>query len=100
MKGLGLSTEIVDHSMYQGTVKRFRERNIRLPTFAQLANPKLIPAKILERLRDVDPDAPDALNLFRVHWFNSRDRRELVDIPCHVVLGKELTGIDTPIVVS
>ncbi len=99
MKGLGLSTEIVDHSMYEATVKRFRERNIVLPTFAQLAEPHLIPAEIRERLEGVDPDAADALNLFRVHWYNTPDRRGLAAVPPYVVLPKSLTGVDAKIVV-
>ena len=47
----------------------------------------------------VDPDAPDPLNLFRVHWFNGPDRRTVVDVPAHVVLPPSLTGVEAPIVV-
>ncbi|MCQ7029754.1 hypothetical protein MRO55_24945, partial [Escherichia coli] len=38
-------------------------------------------------------------NLFRVHWYNdlAGDR---VDVPDHVVLTKELTGVDSPIIVA
>ena len=46
----------------------------------------------------VDKDAPDARNLFRVHWYNdlAGDR---VAVPDHVVLTNELTGVDSPIIV-
>jgi cysteine synthase len=50
-------------------------------------------------LARVDPDAPDAANLWRVHWFNDAHRRDKVDIPGHVVLPSELTGVSAPIVV-
>ncbi len=99
MKTLGLSTDIVDQTMYEATVKRFRERNIVLPTFAQLAEPHLIPDEIREKLASVDPDAADPLNLFRVHWYNGPDRRTLVDVPPYVVLGKSITGVDAQIMV-
>ena len=50
---------------------RFREAGVVLPTFAQLADPATHPAPSARAaLADVDPDAPDPLNLFRVHWYN------------------------------
>ena len=48
----------------------------------------------------VDPDIADPRNLFRVHWHNAMDRRGLVDVPEHLVLGPELTGVDAKIVVA
>ena len=50
-------------------------------------------------LARVDPDAPDAANLWRVHWFNSADRKTQIDVPGYVVLPPELTGVKAPIVV-
>ena len=89
MARLGLERHIVDQDARDRTVVRFRERGIRLPTFAELAEPWRIPADIRAALVDVDPDAPDPLNLFRVHWYNAADRRGLVDVPGHVVLPRE-----------
>src|SRR3970282_1302753 len=40
------------------------------------------------------------LNLFRAHWFNDRDRHGRVDLPVHVVLPTELTGVTARIVVA
>ena len=48
----------------------------------------------------VDPDAAHPLNLFRVHWYNAADRRTKVEVPEHVVLPRELTGVDARIVVA
>jgi cysteine synthase len=50
-------------------------------------------------LANVDPDSPDAANLWRTHWFNSPDQKMLIDIPGHIVLPPELTGVQAPIVV-
>ena len=47
----------------------------------------------------MDPDAPDAANLWRVHWFNDASRKTRVPVPGHVVLPPELTGVRAPIVV-
>ena len=99
MRRLGLERDLVDPVAFEHTVSRFREMGVLLPTFAQLADPSTIPAEVRDRLAAVDPDAPDPLNLFRAHWFNGDDRRTLVDVPAHVVLPPELTGVAAPIVV-
>jgi len=100
MRRGGLERDVVDPAVYERTVGRFREAGIVLPTFAQLTEPSTIPADIVERLAAIDPDAPHPLNLFRVHWFNGPDRRRRVDVPVHVVLGPELTGVSPRIVVA
>ncbi|MCL4813546.1 MAG: pyridoxal-5'-phosphate-dependent protein subunit beta [Vicinamibacteraceae bacterium] len=100
MKRLGLDTSIVDRAVYEGAVTRFRDDGILLPTFAQLTRPSTIPAGIRARLDRVDPDAPDALNLFRVHWYNDATRRGGAEVPDHVVLPSSLTGVRAPIVVA
>ena len=64
---LGLADDITDDAALGKAVARFREQGIVLPTFAELADPSTIdPA----RTAGVDPAAPDAANLFRVHWYN------------------------------
>jgi cysteine synthase len=70
-----------------------------LPTFAELAEPSRIAPARQERLAGIDPDAADALNLFRVHWYNDASRRGLAALPAHVVLPESLTGVASPIVV-
>ena len=73
---------------------------VSLPTFAELADPRRIPARVREALGRIDPDQPHALNLFRVHWYNSADRRGQVEVPEHLVLPESLTGVAAPIVVA
>ncbi len=99
MRRLGLERELVDASVYERTVGRFRDAGVVLPTFAQLADPSTIPARIVERLDAVDPDAPHPLNLFRAHWFDALDRRGRTEVPVHVVLPSSLTGVEARIVV-
>lgn len=96
---LNLRSDIVDLKCYRNAIRRFRERRITLPTFAQLADPNLIPSSVLGELPGLDPDTPDPRNLWRVHWYNGADRRNRADLPVHVVLPRELTGVEAPIVV-
>jgi cysteine synthase len=96
---LGLTADVVDQGSYDRAVERFREKQIALPTFAQVADPTLQPTGAAASLNGVDPDAPDARNLWRVHWFNAADRKSRVDVPVHVVLPPSLTGVKATIVV-
>jgi cysteine synthase len=95
----GLETDVVDDGVYEASVRRFADAGIVLPTFAELADPAVIPAAIGERLAGVSADEPDPLNLFRVHWHNSLDGGPVQAIPDHLVLPRELTGVDAPVVV-
>jgi cysteine synthase A len=88
-----------DVAVDERIVARFAEASVRLPTFEELADPGKIPHRIRSELESVDPDAAHPLNLFRVHWYNGADRRSTVDVPEHVVLPTELTGVDARIVV-
>ena len=90
---------MVDADVRDRAVQRFRENQIRLPTFAELANPDTIPADVREALAGVDRDGPDPRNLFRVHWYNNR-QGGIVDVPEHIELPSELTGVDARIVLA
>jgi cysteine synthase len=100
MPTLGLEDHIVDQDVYDRTVKRFRDAGIRLPTFAELADPSQIPEPTRETASRARPDDPDPRNLFRVHWYNDGARTGTVAVPGHVVLPKSLTGVDAQIVVA
>jgi cysteine synthase len=90
---------IVDHVRRRSAIERLREVKGRLPTWSQLADPGSIESDALPQLADVDPDAPQPANLWRVHWFNDAERRDRTAVPGHVVLPPELTGVQAPIVV-
>jgi cysteine synthase len=96
---LGLCADVIDTTHYQNAVRTFREHDIVLPTFAQLADPKLefpFPATDFACL---DPDTPDPRNLWRVNWYNATDRKGRVELPVYVTLPSEFTGVKSPIVV-
>lgn len=92
---LGLANSVVDPASLESSVKRFAAQKIVLPTFGELAEPRLISQDIT---KGVDKDAADPRNLFRVHWYNDLDGNR-VDVPNHVVLPSSLTGIESPIIV-
>jgi len=92
---LGLADTIVDEGALAESIRKCAANNVVLPTFAQLANPTLIP---LDIAAGADKNSPDSRNLFRVHWFNDMVGNR-VSVPDHVVLPKSLTGVDSPIVV-
>jgi len=52
------------------SIARARERNIILPTFAQMRDPGLVPGFIESRLQDVGLWDMDPVNLFRINWKN------------------------------
>ncbi len=100
MARLGLERTVVDTAVYENTVARFKEAGVLLPTLGQLKNPSTIPAAIKAKLKDVNPDSPHPLNLFRVHWFNDGERTGLVDVPEHIELPTALTGVKARIVLA
>jgi len=99
MTSLGLEHDVIDRDTYHRTVDWFRSAGILLPTFAQLAAPATLPQEILRSLAGVQADQADPRNLFRVHWYNDRDRAGQAAVPVHVVLPAELTGVPARIVV-
>ena len=92
---LGLANTVVDPASLESSVKRFAAQKIVLPTFGELAEPRLISQDIT---KGVDKDAADPRNLFRVHWYNDLDGNR-VEVPDHIVLPSSLTGIESPIIV-
>src|SRR5262245_33237071 len=81
-------------------VATLKERRVRLPTFAELADPALGPGLSAAALAEVSPDAPDAANLARVNWFNDWDRRGRRVVPAYLEIPSELSGVRARIVVA
>ena len=92
----GLADRVVDSASLERSVTRCAERNVVLPTFAQLADPTKIDPAVVSGvgINDADPR-----NLFRVHWYNSIGGGRS-SVPDHVVLPRELTGVESPIIVA
>jgi len=83
----------------QRTVQRARERNIIVPTFAQMKNPDLIPAKIKEELRSIGLWDVHPRNLFRISWKNEQTARGGgYGQPNFIELPSSLTGTPARVV--
>jgi len=97
---IDIDCDIVDRNVYERTVAHFREAGIRLPKIAELADPLSLSSDVVKDLASADPDDVDARNLFRVHWHNAADRTTLTEVPEHIVLPSELTGVAAKIIVA
>ena len=90
----------MNSSIVEKTAAYFRGKGVILPTIAELKNPNLISEEIKNKVLTLDKDAMDPANLFRVHWFNQRDHSNFLDVPEHIVLPSEFTGVDAKIIVN
>lgn len=95
-----ITNEIVDQTVLQKAVDRYREKGIILPTFAQMQNPELVPDKVKEKLKTIGLWDLHPLNLFRITWKNEpRKSGGLYGHPNYIELPGSLTGIDARIIV-
>lgn len=91
----------VHEDRLQRAVERARERNIIIPTFAQMKDPALIPERIKKELHHVGLWDIDPRNLFRITWKNEPvpegggfDGVNTLEFP------SSLTGVDARIIAS
>ncbi|NJM36094.1 MAG: pyridoxal-phosphate dependent enzyme [Rhodomicrobium sp.] len=92
--------QVEDGTVRRKAVKLLSEKGVVLPSFEQLADPSKHPAGIVERQGGIPPDAPNPGNLFRVNWFNDERRTGRRDVPVHLILPSELTGVGAKIAVA
>lgn len=59
-----------NQKILENSIQRCRERNIIIPTYAEMANPDKIPAKIKEELKLIGLWDFHPRNLFRLSWKN------------------------------
>ncbi len=80
-------------------VERARERNIIVPTFKQMQNPALVPAKVKAGLKNVGLWDVNPLNLFRITWHNEPVVKGggFGDVN-YLEFPKSITGVDARII--
>jgi len=84
----------------KNTIERAKERNIIIPTFAQMKNPELIPDKIKEELGSIGLWELNPRNLFRITWKNEpKEKGGGFGGVNYMELPKSLTGVDARIIV-
>jgi cysteine synthase len=94
-----LTDRVINPLVQQRNAEALAKAGVVLPKFSELADPSTIDASIQRDLQRVGFDEPHPLNLFRVHWHNTRRERAFARVPEHVVLPSSLTGVDAKIVV-
>jgi cysteine synthase len=84
----------INEQKLRRAVERARERNILIPTFAQMRDPSLIPAGVKARLADIGLWDVNSLNLFRITWKNEpKAHGGGFDGVNYVELPPSLTGV-------
>ena len=90
----------MNESVITKTSEYFKKNGVVLPTISELRTPHLINEEVKNKLKNLDKDKINPLNLFRVHWFNNRDHSDFSKVPEHIVLPKEFTGVEAKIIVN
>ena len=101
MEDPAIAPRILAPAIRDRAARRLGRAGVRLPSFAELADPSTIGEARLAALGSVDPDRPEPANLFRLHWYNDAlASGGLAATPAHLVLPPALTGVRAPIVVA
>ena len=90
----------MNESIINKTSEYFNKKGIILPTISELANPHIINEEFKDKLKTLDKNSINPLNLFRVHWYNNRDHTNFSKVPEHIVLPSEFTGVEAKIIVN
>jgi cysteine synthase A len=89
----------VNEDALEKTIARAKERNIVIPTFAQMADPSAIDDGIKDKLSSVGLWDVNPLNLFRISWHNEAKASGGGFGPVNAIeLPKSLTGVDARII--
>jgi len=83
----------------ENSVKRARERNIIIPTFAEMRDPSRMPEKVKEELKDIGLWDVNPRNLYRITWKNEpKEEGGRFGGVNYIELPKSLTGVDARII--
>lgn len=89
--------EVENRTYLEKTINRCREKKIVLPTFEQLKKPEKIPHSIQTKLKSVNLQDTNPLNLYRINWCNNPDDGSIGGIN-YLEIPKEITGIKARVV--
>lgn len=89
----------IDEARQKRAIRRAKERNIVIPTFAQMKNPALIDDSIKDQLKSVGLWDVNPLNLFRINWHNeAKEKGGVFGGVNYIELPQEITGVKAKIV--
>ncbi len=87
----------LNHEVLKRTAELCRNRKIIIPTFAQMKDPSLVPAKIRKEMRKVGLWDVNPLNLFRINWHNDLNTGLFGGVNC-LELPEAITGIKARVI--
>ncbi|MBU3145215.1 pyridoxal-phosphate dependent enzyme [Clostridium sp. CF012] len=85
----------INEEQLKKTVESAKERNVVIPTFAQMKDPSKIPAEIKEKLKTTGLWDIDPVNLFRISWKNQpvKEGGLYNDLPNYIEIPSEISGV-------
>ncbi len=85
----------INEEQLNKTVKSAKERNIVIPTLAQMKDPNKIPEYIKEKLKNIGLWDIDPINLFRISWKNEavKDGGLYNELPNYIEIPSEISGV-------
>ena len=90
----------VNEAKRKETAAYCKAKGIKLPTYAMMKNPELVPEEIKAKLKNTGLWDVDPVNLFRITWKNeAKESGGLYGKVNHIVLPPEMTGCKAKIVV-
>ena len=94
-----IENKIINSDVRKKAIARFREKDIILPTFAQMRNPELIPEKVKNKLKNIGLWELNPLNLFRINWHNEpKEKGGLYGGVNYIEIPKTISGVDARII--
>ncbi len=89
----------INKEQLERTIKRAKERNIVIPTFAQMKNPELIPDSIKKKLQEIGLWAINPYNLFRISWKNEpKEKGGLYQGVNYIEIPSQISGVNARII--
>jgi len=89
----------INKKQLERTIRRAKEKNIIIPTFAQMKNPELIPESIKEKLKGIGIWDINPYNLFRISWKNEpKEKGGLYQGVNFMEIPSQLSGVKARII--
>ncbi len=85
----------INEKQLKNSIEIAKKRNIIIPTFAQMKDPKKIPEKVKTKLKNTGLWDIDPINLFRITWKNEAVKSGGLynELPNYIEIPPEITGI-------
>ena len=90
----------INESVITKTSEYFKKKGIVLPKISELTDPNTISDDIQNKLKSIDKNDINPLNLFRVHLHNNLDHTAFSKSPEYIVLPTEFTDVQAKIIVN